>query len=1434
MDEKIPISKLFSRYEPDEAGQVFFASACVLHADLDAQARTMTVYLQAESYLPQKQIDRMSTEIAKLYGVRQLHLEPKYTPDCLEQFDYNELKDLIVSRFSFAAGILAGCSWRREGKTLHLQLRANGVAQLEQYLPHAERYVFERFGETVHIEVHTGMQAGSKEELFAATEQIRRDAAAHIPEPVFAEKKEKKQEAAPTAIFGRAFKGDATPMAELTLDMFKVIVEGEVFAVEHRELKKRNAWVINFDITDYNGSVRVNQFMEAEKAKPILDGIKKGMWVRVQGKMSYDRYDNENVLQPQAIMAGDKPSRKDTAPEKRVELHLHTTMSAMDALTNTAAAVKQAAAWGHRAIAITDHGVLQSFPDAMNACGKAKVAGTDETIKILYGCEAYFVNDVDDRICVHGSGDASFADEFVCFDLETTGLSAQGDEITEIGAVILRNGELCERFQTFVNPGRKLSRNIIDLTGITDEMLADAPTLQEVLPKFLEFCGDRPLVAHNADFDVGFLKVGCERFGLSFDPTYLDTLIMAQNLMPQLGKFKLNIVADALSLPEFNHHRASDDGATVAYMLKRFITMLEEKGVSRVQEINPVMATLRSGGRVNDRQARHLILFAKNQTGLRNLYRLVSYAHLKYFHRNPRIPKSELIRWREGLLVGSACEAGELFRAIVANKSDAELKRIASFYDFLEIQPLCNNMFMLRDGTVQDVEQLREFNRTVVRLGRELGKPVVATGDVHFMNPQDEIFRRMLLASKGFSNADEETPLYFRTTDEMLEEFSYLGEETAYEVVVKNPNMIADMCDRFRPLPRNLFAPSIERSREQLEELVYGKMHRLYGDNPPELVTKRVETEMRDIIGRHYDVIYMSAQKLVQNSLDHGYLVGSRGSVGSSIVAFMSGITEVNSFPPHYRCPQCKNSEFDVPKQFKCGADLPDKDCPVCGAKYEKDGFDIPFETFLGFGGDKVPDIDLNFSGEYQAKAHKYTFELFGDSHVFRAGTIGTVAENTAFGYAKKYLDERERIVSKAEENRLAKGCVGVKRTTGQHPGGLVVIPAENEIYDFCPVQHPADAADSDIITTHFEYHCMEENLLKLDMLGHDDPTMIRMLEDMTGVDAKKIPLDDKETMSIFTSSKVLGYENDELLGPTGAVAIPEFGTAFTRQMLCDTQPSQFDTLVRLSGYSHGTDVWLGNAKDLILGGIASVNDTIGCRDDIMLYLISVGIDEKKAFKFMEAVRKGAIHKGKPWPDGIVEEMQQHGVPEWYIESCRKIQYLFPKAHAVAYVMMAFRIAWFKVHEPLAFYSAYFYRRSQKGGFDAAMMTRGKEAVLEAIRRIKNNPDATAKDEDMLTTLEVCYEFYLRGFEFAKMDLYESDALKFNLKDGKLLPPFVSVSGLGETAALDIVEGRKGKDFLSIEEFSAACPKVSKTHIENLKAAGVFGDMPDSSQITLF
>ncbi len=1434
MNKTVYFLDMFSEYRPGEEELNIWRQVEVRGAQVNQPERSVAVELYAPVYLTRKQVSLMSAELSRLYGLQRVDLELHFPAQTISGVDSHDLVDILCAVYAPARAILAGSRWDISEEQVTIHLVANGKDQLEPYLPHLREKLHNWFGiePEISLQAHSAMDGDS---LFQETERIRQEALRSLPvTAVFAETSAAKKTADSVPvnadlIYGRPFSGEATAMSELNLDMFKVIVEGEVFAVNHRELKKRNAWVVCFDMTDHSNSVRINQFMEADKAKPILDRIQKpGAWLRVQGKMTFDRYDNEMVMQPMSIMVGKKPSRTDTAEEKRVELHLHTAMSSMDALTDVGKVVAQAAAWGHKAIAITDHGIAQSFPDALKA-SKNKVAGTDQPIKILYGCEAYFVNDVDDRIVVHGMQDIPLTGEFVAFDLETTGLSNQNDVITEIGAVIYKDGEILAQFQSFVNPHRPLSPKIVELTGITNEMLKDAPDIETVLPEFLAFCGDRPLAAHNADFDVGFILAACRKLNLDYAPTYVDTLIMAQNLLPDLKNHKLNIVADALSLPEFNHHRAVDDGMTVAHMLRRFFEMLKERGVTRLSEINPSMIELRSGGKITDRQARHIILFAKNQVGLRNLYRLISHAHLKYFRRVPRVPKSELMRWREGLLIGSACEAGELFQAVVGRKSQSELLRIASFYDFLEIQPLANNRFMLAKGIARDEEELREYNRTVVRLGKQLGKPVVATGDVHFQNPEDEIYRRLLLASKGFEDCDRENPLYFRTTDEMLREFDYLGKETALEVVVTNPNRIADMCDVVRPVPHNLFAPAIENSVEDLKSLVYGKMHRLYGDNPPELITKRVDTEMNDIISCHYDVIYMSAQKLVQNSLEHGYLVGSRGSVGSSIVAYLSGITEVNSFPPHYRCPECKFTTFDVPEGYACGADLPDAVCPHCGSAFAKEGFNIPFETFLGFVGDKVPDIDLNFSGEYQAKAHAYCVEMFGSSHVFRAGTIGTVAEKTAYGYAKKYLAERNRTVSKAEENRLAAGCVGVKRTTGQHPGGLVVIPQENEIWDFCPVQHPADDPHSDIITTHFEYHSMEENLLKLDMLGHDDPTMIRYMEDLTGINAQEIPLDDKDTMSIFSSSKVLGFEDDPVLGPMGSCGIPEFGTGFTRGMLMDTMPDRFDTLVRLSGFSHGTDVWLGNAKDLIVSGTASVSQAIGCRDDIMIYLISCGMPEKRAFKIMESVRKG-----RGLPEGAEQEMIEAGVPDWYIGSCKKIKYLFPKAHAVAYVMMAFRIAWFKVHHPLAFYAAYFYRRSQKDGFDAAMMTQGIELVKEKIREIKNNPEATGKEEDLFTTLEVCYEFYLRGFHFAPIDIYESDALRFKIKDGKLLPPFVSVSGLGETAALDIVEGRKGKDFISIEEFSAACPKVSKTHIENLKLAGAFGSLPDTSQVALF
>ncbi len=1228
-------------------------------------------------------------------------------------------------------------------------------------------------------------------------------------------------------LFGKSIKQKPVPMNTLNMESGRVTVEGDVIAVNNRVTRNGGA-VLTFDLTDLTNSVRISHFMRPDEDRSVLDKIHPGDHLIVQGEFGYNKFDDELVLDPRGIVKGKKLIRPDNAPEKRVELHMHTRFSALDALTDPAAIVKRAAYWGMPAIAVTDHGVAQAFPDMWKA-------GKKHGVKIIYGMEAYYYNDMDGNAAVIGKSRLPLDTEFVAFDIETTGLNARDDRMTEIGAVIFSGGEIRESFNTFVNPGIPIPANITELTGIRDSDVAEAPGEKEAMEAFLRFAGDRPLIAHNAHFDVGFMTAACLRQGIRFSPVFLDTLALSQALLPELKRFKLDIVSNHLNLPQFNHHRASDDAMVVARIMDKFLPMLRQQGAKTVDDIEEIYHALR---RTDAAKTYHMVLLVKNRKGLKNLYEMISQSYLKYFHRTPNIPKSLLQQHREGILVGSACGMGELYGAVMRGEPEKELKKIASLYDYLEIQPICNNGFLVDNGRVKDVTVLQDYNRTILDLGRKMGKPVIAASDVHFLDPEDEQYRKILQAAKKFSDADRDCPIFFRNTEEMLAEFQYLGEETAKEVVITNTRAIADQVEEIELLPKELFPPKIENSAQQLRDLVYGKMHRIYGENPPEIVQTRVDTELNTILDHNYDVIYMSAQKLVQNSLENGYLVGSRGSVGSSIVAYMSGITEVNSLPPHYVCPKCCHSEFITDGSYGCGADIPEKDCPDCGARMNREGFDIPFETFLGYpGNEKTPDIDLNFSGEYQAKAHKYTEVLFGSDHVFRAGTIGTLAEKTAFGYVKKYLEERGIQANKAEENRLAQGLVGIKRTTGQHPGGLVVIPQDMDVTDFYPVQHPADDPNSDIITTHFEYHCMEANLLKLDELGHDDPTMIRMMEDMTGMDAKTISLSDPETMSIFVSPAALGLPDDDpIIGKTGTIGVPEFGTNFTRQMLVDTQPKQFDTLVRLSGFSHGTDVWAGNIHDLIVNGVADVNETVGCRDDIMLYLIQKGMEPSLAFKFMEAVRKGNLHKGKPWPAGVEDRMKELGVPEWWVESCRKIQYLFPKAHAVAYVMMAFRIAWFKVHEPLAYYSAYFYRRSQKGGFDAGMMCGGTDAVRRKINEMKRRNDLSANEEDLMVTLEAVYEFNMRGFSFAPIDLYQSDAFKFlPVGEKQLRPPFVSVAGLGETAAEDLARvGREGRKFISVEELSAACPKVSQAHLEALKTLGALGDMPDSSQISLF
>ena len=1242
----------------------------------------------------------------------------------------------------------------------------------------------------------------------------------------------KKAPAKPTgrALLGRVPTGSLTPLGDIDQTFSSVTIEGDVFNIDH--ITTRNGRdILRFDVTDYTGSIRIKKFPDGSEGDKLKKALKDGVRLRINGKVTADRFENNDlVIDPVNIaVIPNLDRRQDTAEIKRVELHLHTKFSAMDALCDTKAAIKRAQEWGHPAIGVTDHGVVQAFPDACHV----KDSKGMENIRVLYGVEGYYINDVDGRPGIFGELRGSLDDEIVVFDIETTGLSSYNDKITEIAAVTMRGSEVLSEFHTYANPEMSIPFNITEMTGITNEMVKDAPTQAEAVARFLGYAGGRTLAAHNASFDLGFIYEACWQAGLPFDPCCIDTLALARAFFPKLYNHKLPTVSEELRLPKFDHHHALADAKTTGLICEQLIKMLKNQGLLTGSEINKFVykAPTKYKHRTN-----HIIIYVTRQDALKNLYRVVTDSHIEHFSRNPIIPKSLLLKYRDGFLIGSACEAGEIFHTIERG-SRYERHRLGKFYDYLEIQPLCNNIFMLKGERprARSEEHLRDFNRSIVQLGREIGRPVCATGDVHFMDPDDEVHRTILLNAKGYDNALDPLPLYFRTTDEMLDEFSYLGTETAYEVVVANTNKIADMIGDVRPLPpaKKLFAPKIENSAEDLKKLVYDKMHEMYGDTPPQIVLDRVEAELNDILERHYDIIYIAAQRVVKDAVDHGYIVGSRGSVGSSLVAYLSGISEVNSLAAHYRCEHCKYSDFESGHGHGCGADMPDRDCPVCGKTLAKDGFDIPFETFLGFGGDKVPDIDLNFSGEYQAAAHRYTGEMFGEKHVIRAGTLGTIAEKTAYGYVKKYLEAVGRTVSKAEETRLARGCVGVKRTTGQHPGGLVVIPQGMDITDFCPAQYPADKDEAGIITTHFEYHCLEDNLLKLDELGHDNPTMLKMLQDITGVDSNDISLDDPQTLGLFSSAAPLGApEGDKIIGETGTIGIPEFGTPFTRGMLCDTRPDKFDTLVKLSGYSHGTDVWLGNAKDLLANKVADITETVGCRDDIMLYLISIGMAPKSAFKVSESVRKG-----RGIPAEQKDEMIRLGVPDWYIKSCEKIQYLFPKAHAVAYVMMAFRIAWFKVHRPLAFYSAYFYRRSQKDSFDARLMTRGQSVVDAKIRELNQVQERlrTAKENELYTTLEACHEFYSRGFTFLPIDLYESDAVKFEIVgEDALRAPFVAVSGLGEIAAREIAIAREGRTFVAIDDFEQNCQKVSSAHISALHELGAFGNMAETSQLTLF
>ena len=1379
--------------------------------------------------------------------------ESLYTPDYIM-----EIMTILKDRNAALNGYLDNAEISSDGENCEISLSSGGRDMLLQMEidKKIERFVSGFFKKQIHVQF-TGVSEVNMEEYIKAGQGDPIKIVPYTPAPppsenrfqggkggkrgsaVLKEPKEIKLpfesdviESTATLFYGKGISEAPLPMSDTFGEGDEVTLWGEVFKTEEKISRDGNTLIYTAYFSDKTSSEILKVITQTENSDIIKGNIKPGKAVILTGKFETDTFSHVLQIRPYSIASIKVKKRQDKSEEKRVELHLHTNMSDMDAVTPPADLVKQAFAWGHKAIAITDHGNVQAYPEAMNTVEKIRKDGGE--FKILYGVEAYFVND--SGALVSGCNDCRINDDVIVFDIETTGLSRDTDRITEIGAVKLRNLEVVDRFQTFVNPGIPIPPNITDLTGITDAMVEDAPDEKSAVEEFIKFAGKGVIVAHNADFDTSFISKVCERHDIKYDIRYADTLKLCRAALPHLKNHKLDTVAKEYKLGNFNHHRAIDDAEMLSKIFISLVTV-SCKGHSpeKFSDFNSILGTVD----VKKLPTYHMIILVKNQVGLKNLYKLISYSNLNYFYRKPRVPLSELQKHREGLIVGSACEAGELFRAILDGKPQEEIERIASLYDYFEIQPIANNEFLVREGRVPDDEGLRQLNMRIVKLGEKLNKPVVATCDVHFMNKEDGIFRKILQAGQGFKDADNQAPLYLRTTDEMLEEFSYLGEEKAREVVITNTNAIADMVEDIRPIPKGTFTPSIEGAEEELQNLCWTRAMNWYGyeDKIPEIVSARLQKELDAIIKYGFSVLYMIAQKLVKFSEDNGYLVGSRGSVGSSFVAIMSGISEVNPLAPHYRCPKCRWNEFVTDGSVGSGFDLPQKNCPKCGTDMIRDGHDIPFETFLGFKGDKAPDIDLNFSGEVQGKVHRYTEELFGKDHVFKAGTISAVQEKTAYGFVKKYCEERGIEYNNAEMDRLSIGCTGVKRTTSQHPGGMVVVPNDHEVYDFTPVQHPADKTDSDMITTHFDFHALHDTILKLDELGHDVPTLYKHLEDMTGLKIADIPTTDRDIYDLFVSTEPLGVTPEDICAPCGTLGIPEFGTEFAMQMLIDAQPKNFSDLLQISGLSHGTDVWLGNAQDLIKNGTCTISEVIGTRDNIMVYLMHKGVEPGLAFKIMEITRKG--NALKLFDDTIYQAFKDNNVPEWYVESCKKIKYMFPKAHAAAYVTAAVKLCWFKINKPCEFYAATLTKHTEN--IDIDVVLRGADTVRAKVKELQarsrelksTHKELGIKEKGTLDALMLVNEMMSRGIGVLPVDAKKSGAATYTIEDGNLRLPYLAIAGCGSNAAFKLKEVINVGTYMCIDDIQQQSG-LNSTVIDKMREMGVFGDIPQSAQMSLF